>query len=77
MPESSTVTFVDVVKKIRENPMKHTYTVIFKRQAAFYHVEERNSAAVEALIRSANGLLRVTVVYEPESLKILEATLVA
>ncbi|MDQ7821527.1 MAG: hypothetical protein RDV48_01895 [Candidatus Eremiobacteraeota bacterium] len=77
MTEKETVTFTDVVKKIKQNKELHTYTVIFKRSAAFYNVESRNVTAVEALTRSAQGLLPVTVVSRAVACEILEAYLVA
>lgn len=75
MPEPITVKFTDVVKKIGKNPQTNLYTVLFKRKAAFYSVEEDNIASLEALNRSFQEAIQVSVVSDAFKALIIEANL--
>lgn len=75
MTEQKTLTFTDTVKKMGKNPQKNEYTVLFKRHAAFYSLDEGNSAAIEVLTRSAKESLQVNVVSEAAGTRIIEASL--
>ena len=75
MTELKTLTFTDSVKKMGKNPEKNEYTVLFKRHAAFYSLDENNSAAIEVLTRSAQEALQVNVVSEAARARIIEASL--
>lgn len=77
MQDSTRKTFTDVVKKIGEIPGSRRFSVLFKRKAAFYSVEDKNTKTVEALFRSVQYKMPVTVICDEKNSLILEAFLVA
>lgn len=67
------VTFADVVKKIGKTAADSHYKVIFQLHSAIYSVDEKNTEAVEALSRSFNEGIELSIVCEALTSLILEA----
>lgn len=77
MDKPITLQFSDTVKRIGKNPEKGGYSVIFRRKAAFYSIEEDNVSSLEALNRSARESIPVKVESDALSSKILKAEIAA
>jgi hypothetical protein len=77
MSQPENITFIDVVKKMKRNAMQRNFMVIFRHQDAIFKAEDHNHVTIDALTRSLQGMLPVTVIVNAQTSEITEAFLVA
>jgi hypothetical protein len=75
MEENPKIAFSDTAKKIWKNPEGETFSVIFRRRAAFYTIKGSRENAIQALTRSAQEGVSVNVTSDGVTSEILEASL--
>ncbi len=69
------VTFGDVVRKIGKTSEDKKYSVIFQLHSAFYTLDPKDAASLEALTFSARDGSEVVVTHDGETNEIIEAQL--
>lgn len=74
MDDSLNITFKDTVKKIWKTENSPTYTVIFRRMAAFYNIDETKEQEIELLKQSEKESLPLKVLNNTLKSEIMEVS---